>query len=168
MRLNQFNSLEHAQAIEMLSQCCAAQSWCEQLAKTRPIQFSHQLVARALAIWQSLDEADYLQAFEAHPMIGDMATLSEKYANTSDLAQGEQAGTELADKQVLEQLHQLNHQYLKQNGFIFIICASGLSAQAMLTQLQERIHHSREQEIEIAAQQQIKISLIRLQNLLTD
>ncbi|NKX19570.1 OHCU decarboxylase, partial [Alteromonadaceae bacterium A_SAG8] len=47
-------------------------------------------------------------------------------------------------------------------GFIFIICATGLSAQTMLEALQARLPNTTQQEITNAAAEQIKITLLRI------
>lgn len=159
----QLNQLDAATALSWFSQACAAQNWCQIMVANRPYADRNEMLASAKTAWQTMQEDDYLQAFEAHPMIGDVNSLKAKFANTQQLATHEQAGASTASDDTLQQLHDLNHQYLAQNGFIFIICATGLSAETMLSALQSRIHHSRPQEIAIAAAEQIKITLIRLE-----
>jgi 2-oxo-4-hydroxy-4-carboxy-5-ureidoimidazoline decarboxylase len=113
-------------------------------------------------VWQACQSADSLEAFEAHPMIGDVNSLREKFASTKGLASNEQSGANNASEQTLIELSQLNHKYLQRNGFIFIICATGLSAETMLAALLLRIENSPQKELAIAAAEQIKITLIRL------
>ncbi|MEM7267378.1 MAG: 2-oxo-4-hydroxy-4-carboxy-5-ureidoimidazoline decarboxylase, partial [Pseudomonadota bacterium] len=62
----------------------------------------------------------------------------------------------------LHQLKEANHAYLDKHGFIFIICATGLSAQTMLEALQARLPNTTQQEITNAAAEQIKITLLRI------
>jgi 2-oxo-4-hydroxy-4-carboxy-5-ureidoimidazoline decarboxylase len=59
-------------------------------------------------------------------------------------------------------LKNANQAYLDKHGFIFIICATGLSADAMLDALNERLPHTTDKEIQLAAQEQLKITLLRI------
>ena len=105
-------------------------------------------------------------AFEAHPKIGDIKSLKAKYASTEALASGEQAGARVAPEAVLQRLKDGNDAYLHKFGFIFIVCATGKSAEQMLELLEQRLPNSREQELRIAAEEQAKITHIRLDKLL--
>lgn len=168
MNLNELNQLTRNDSGKFFSYCCAANNWVEKMSQSRPYENKQTLMSFAKEAWEDMHEADFLQAFDAHPMIGDLSSLREKYQSTLKTAGNEQSGTKHADETVLRSLHQLNHQYLEKFGFIFIICATGLSAEQMLSELQKRIHNSREQELVNAAQQQINISLLRLKHQLTD
>jgi len=159
----QLNQYDAQQAFKWFSQACAAENWCQKMVENRPYANLNAMVTHAQTAWDSMAKSDFLQAFEAHPMIGDVNSLKAKFASTQQMAAHEQDGASNANDTTLQALHDLNHQYLAQNGFIFIICATGLSAETMLSALQSRIHNTREQEIAIAAAEQIKITLIRLE-----
>jgi 2-oxo-4-hydroxy-4-carboxy-5-ureidoimidazoline decarboxylase len=163
MNLQQLNSLPQADAERWFAQTCAAQKWITGMVKKRPHNSLQDLNSNAQAVWQTCNMEDYLQAFEAHPMIGDVDSLREKFASTKTLASKEQSGANNASEQTLNELSELNHLYLQRNDFIFIICASGLSAEAMLNALKLRISNSHAVELEKAAAEQIKITLLRLQ-----
>jgi 2-oxo-4-hydroxy-4-carboxy-5-ureidoimidazoline decarboxylase len=163
MTLAELNALSEAQAKVWFSHACSASKWIEGMAQQRPISGLEDLHAKAVNVWQECHSADYLEAFEAHPMIGDIHSLREKFASTKVLASNEQSAASTASEQTLLELSQLNHQYLQNNGFIFIICATGLSAQTMLEALKKRIENNQQTELIIAASQQIKISLLRLE-----
>ncbi|MCY7293888.1 2-oxo-4-hydroxy-4-carboxy-5-ureidoimidazoline decarboxylase [Alteromonas sp. a30] len=163
MTLDTLNTLPEQEADAWFGQCCAATKWRKQMTQQRPFTSLESIKKAAVSIWNTLEETDFLEAFEAHPMIGDVASLKAKFAHTQAMASHEQKGASEADDSVLQRLSELNHAYLNKNGFIFIICATGLSAQIMLEALEERIHHSREEELRIAAQQQIQITLLRLE-----
>ncbi|MDC0603056.1 2-oxo-4-hydroxy-4-carboxy-5-ureidoimidazoline decarboxylase [Aliiglaciecola sp.] len=162
MTLTELNQLSKSQAAAWFSECCAAPVWCQKMASNRPYGTVDSILVYATTVWANLPNEEYLLAFEAHPMIGDIASLKKKYASTSDTAQQEQSGAQSAEPQVLQELAQLNHEYLAKHGFIFIICATGLSAQKMLDALKSRIVNSTTAEIKNAAQEQIKITLLRI------
>jgi 2-oxo-4-hydroxy-4-carboxy-5-ureidoimidazoline decarboxylase len=163
MTLNDLNRLTQDAAIKWFEQCCASEKWCLAMVESRPYEDCDHMLKEAQNIWQNLQEGDFLQAFLAHPMIGNVDSLRKKYANTLTIASNEQSGTSQASEATLSELSTLNQQYLTRNGFIFIICASGLSAEAMLNKLKQRINNDRYTELTIAASEQIKITLLRLE-----
>ena len=88
-----------------------------------------------------------------------------KFAGNKEWSADEQSGVNAADDVTLELLAQGNQDYEKKFGYIFIVCASGKSADEMLGLLQERLPNSAENEISIAANEQRKITQLRLQKL---
>ncbi|MEJ2442727.1 MAG: 2-oxo-4-hydroxy-4-carboxy-5-ureidoimidazoline decarboxylase [Exilibacterium sp.] len=166
MNLEAFNQLHEAEARRLLTQCCAATTWVERMLAARPFTDSDSLLRLAAQHWKELGEADYLQAFAAHPQIGAIDSLREKYTDTKTLAGGEQAGVDGADEATLQALAAGNNAYRDKFGFIFIVCATGKSAAEMLQLLQQRLPNERAVELRNAAEQQHKITRIRLEQLL--
>jgi 2-oxo-4-hydroxy-4-carboxy-5-ureidoimidazoline decarboxylase len=162
MTLNELNIADITSARRWFEQCCASSTWIELMVKARPFKDVDGVTQAAVDAWSRCDNQDYLEAFLAHPMIGDVDSLRKKFANTKAIAAGEQSGTSVASEEVLQQLKEANKAYLDKHGFIFIICATGLSADTMLHELNMRLPNTTEQEIETAAAQQIKITLLRL------
>ncbi|BDX06429.1 2-oxo-4-hydroxy-4-carboxy-5-ureidoimidazoline decarboxylase [Planctobacterium marinum] len=162
MTLEELNQLEETACIKWFEQTCAVQIWCQKMTSARPFQSASQISTYAELFWQQCRDKDYLQAFEAHPMIGNVDTLREKFADTKNTAASEQAGAQAADEQTLQLLHQLNHEYLNKHGFIFIVFATGKSAAQMLEILQQRLPNDTETEIKLAAAEQLKITLLRI------
>ena len=162
MTLKELNTLSAEEASSWFEQCCAAKTWVYQMVKARPYSDKNALVNQAKSAWAKCSDDDYFEAFTAHPMIGDVDSLRKKFANTKAIAAGEQSGTASASEAVLYQLKEANHAYLNKHGFIFIICATGLSAQTMLEALQARLPNTTQQEITNAAAEQIKITLLRI------
>lgn len=166
MTLDEFNQLGSSDAREQLSRCCAAQRWVDKMLSRRPFASVEDICQQAQQIWQTLDEADYLQAFAAHPKIGDVDSLRAKYANTKALAAGEQSGAQHASDEALERLAAGNQAYEDKFGFIFIVFATGKSAEQMLALLEQRLRNSRVEEITNAAANQQQITDLRLRKLL--
>lgn len=131
----------------------------------RPFADEDALLAAARRAWGTLDRADWLEAFAAHPKIGDLQSLAEKYPSTARWAAGEQAGAAQAAQSTLEALASRNQAYAARFGYIFIVCATGKSAEEMLAILEKRLANRPEDEILIAAAQQEKITEIRLRKL---
>ena len=112
--------------------------------------------------WFGLSEPDWLEAFSHHPRIGDRAALEARFPKTHDLSAKEQAGVAKAGEDVLTALAEGNNAYFDKFGFIFIVCATGKSAEEMLSLLRERLPHDRANELRIAAEEQAKITALRL------
>lgn len=162
MTLDELNTLDNDAASAWFEQCCASSTWIEKMVNTRPYSSIHALEDIAKKAWQACTNNDFLEAFKAHPMIGDVDSLRKKFANTKAIAAGEQSGAASAPDAVLHALKEANQAYLDKHGFIFIICATGLSAETMLEELQKRLPNSTDEELQNAAAQQINITLLRI------
>jgi 5-hydroxyisourate hydrolase/2-oxo-4-hydroxy-4-carboxy-5-ureidoimidazoline decarboxylase len=155
------NSLPQNEKAELLFSCCGSSLWAEKMVQHFPFSSELEWVEKATEIWYEVcAEADWLESFGHHPKIGDLKSLKEKFAGK------EQAGVADANEKILNQLAEANLTYENKNGFIFIVCATGKSAEEMLDLLLDRLANSREEEIRIAAGEQMKITLIRIQKLL--
>ena len=163
--LDEFNALNRQQAIDKLMQCNTSERWCEKMEQARPFSDITHLYQMADDIWKESSEVDLLQAFDGHPEIGDVSTLREKYKNTAASAGHEQSAVKTANNKTLAALAKGNQDYKKKFGFIFIVCASGKSADEMLALLLQRLPNNRQHELINAAKEQGKITQLRLQNL---
>lgn len=168
MTIGDFNQKNREEAEKELYQCCGSSKWVEKLLLDFPFSSEEDMVNKATEIWyKSCTEADWLEAFSQHPKIGDLESLEKKYAATQHLAGKEQAQVSLATSDTLNALKEANETYELKNGFIYIICATGKSANEMLRLLSDRVENSRTEELHIAMGEQHKITLIRLQKLLS-
>jgi len=166
MNLPQINSLSAKMAIHIFMQCCTSERWVEKMVENRPYSDVNALRKSADQAWQQLDEHDYLQAFDGHPKIGDVNTLKAKYANTKQLASGEQSSVNNATDELIHKLAVSNRAYEQKYGFIFIVCATEKSAEQILNILSTRLQNDRHRELEIASEEQRKIFHLRLEKLL--
>ena len=159
------NLSKNIQQIE-LEKCCGSSYWIQTMLESSPFSNKESLHNICDEAWNKCTEEDYLEAFTHHPQIGDIKSLKIKFANTSNWASNEQKGTSLASDEILNQLKSDNDAYLKKFGFIFIVCATGKSAEQMLNLLNERLPNKRDKELKIAAAEQNKITHLRLDKLL--
>ncbi|WP_026462890.1 2-oxo-4-hydroxy-4-carboxy-5-ureidoimidazoline decarboxylase [Adhaeribacter aquaticus] len=166
MTLAQLNNLDKATLKEVLSKCCGATAWVEQMSAAFPINYKEQLFLNAEVIWNNLSEKDWLEAFQYHPKIGDLNAIKEKFASTSQWAAGEQASVNHTSETILQEIAKGNQAYEEKFGFIFIVCATGKSAEEMLAILRSRLPNSPAEEIKIAMGEQGKITQLRLEKLL--
>ncbi len=168
MNIEQLNHLSVEQARHTFMQCCTSSTWVEAMVKGRPYADQMAIKKHADLAWQELEESDYLEAFDGHPKIGDVNSLRAKYANTKELAGNEQGLVKEASDNVLELLAQGNSDYEQKFGFIFIVCATGKSAQQMSDLLQARIVNNKQQELRNAAEEQRKIFQLRIDKALAE
>jgi len=166
MTLDELNRFDDSKLKQELTKCCGSSAWVNKMVACFPLPNKETLFQKADEVWNSLSKEDWLEAFEHHPKIGNIDSLKEKFANTAKWASGEQASVQQASQQTIEQLAEENKQYEDKFGYIFIVCATGKSADEMLSILQSRLPNSAEVEIKIAAAEQAKITTIRLEKLL--
>jgi 2-oxo-4-hydroxy-4-carboxy-5-ureidoimidazoline decarboxylase len=164
--LSRLNSQPLDDAREALRRCCGASRWVDAMAGRRPFADAAALFAAAEEVWAGLGPSDWSEAFAHHPRIGDKEALRQRFATTRQWAAGEQAGVSAASEDVLEALAQGNRDYEARFGHIFIVCATGKGAEEMLGLLQARLGNDPEKEHRIAADEQARITRIRLEKLL--
>jgi hydroxyisourate hydrolase len=162
----QLNELPADKLREQLIICCTAEKWADQMVAKRPFAAASVHTVSG-DIWATLEESDYLQAFGSHPKIGEKH-LKEKFGSQAKWAAGEQAGAANASEETIKQLAIHNESYFNKFGFVFLICATGKTAEEMLASLLERESNERPAEVLIAAGEQNKITTIRLNKLLAE
>ncbi len=164
--LTHLNNLDVSALRETLSRCCGARRWVDAMVAARPFRSRDHLEGTAEQIWWHLGDGDWREAFTHHPQIGaDLASLQARFPNTAGWSAGEQAGVAEAHAAVLQALAEGNATYLDRFGHIFIVCASGLSAETMLERLRERLDNAPANELRIAAGEQAKITRLRMNRL---
>jgi len=147
------------------------------MAAARPFDSFRELAEEADRVWRSLSRKDWLEAFAAHPQIG--STPSSRPSSVAgagpqdlsprhslDWSREEQDGTRGASPETLANLADANRDYEERFGHIFIVCASGRNAAEMLALAQARLGNDRQTELAIAAEEQRKITRLRLEKLL--
>lgn len=152
-------------ARRMLTACCGVSRWVDRMLARRPFGSAEALLAAARDEWWGLTDADWREAFAHHPRIGDRDALRARFPATAHLSEREQSGVDGADDDVLDALAEANRAYEARFGYIFIVCATGKTAEEMLALLRERIGNEPADEIRIAAAEQAKITELRLQSL---
>ena len=166
--MNVFNALEEGERREMLQRCCGSRHWVAGMLEESPFRSELHIQAAANMVWWRLPSSEWMEAFAAHPRIGDVAALKEKFASRPDAWEGgEQEGAKDADEAVLLALARGNDDYESKFGHVFLICATGKTAAEMLSALQQRIVNDAHTELLIAAGEQAKICSLRLVKLVS-
>lgn len=164
--MDRLNALSADDAERALLTCCGARAWARRMARSRPFADADALMERADAAWWSLDESDWREAFRAHPKIGGTRAQAGQTDREQAWSAGEQAGMRTAADAVRDALAAGNEAYEARFGFIYIVCATGRTAEEMLALLRSRLGNDPETEIRVAAEEQRKITRIRLEKLL--
>ena len=167
MTLAEFNVLPRYRAEEELLKCCGSAAWARGMARRRPFASFDRLLQAAGEIWWRLDSADWMEAFRAHPQIGQHQSTAHRSAQAQAWSAQEQSGMSRAGVGVTMNLEEANREYLEKFGYIFIVCATGKTADEMLAILRSRLPNSPEQEIRVAAEEQNNITRLRLERLVT-
>lgn len=149
-----------------LTRCCGAARWVNGMLAKRPFGSDAALFDAAERVWATMAPADVLEALTHHPRIGaDLDELRQRYGATAQWAAGEQAGAAAADESTLHALRDGNLRYQARFGHMFVVCATGKSAAEMLALLEARLPNGAAAELQVAAIEQAKITLIRLEKL---
>jgi len=156
------DAADDATARALLTRACGSSRWVDRMLARRPFRSDARLLFAARNEWFGLTERDWLEAFAHHPKIGDRASLAARFPSTHDLSAKEQAAVGGAGADVIAALADANDTYLARFGFIFIVCATGKSAEEMLRLLRDRLSNDRATELRVAAEEQAKITALRL------
>lgn len=167
-KIDDLNSITDDSAKESMRALCGCETWVEKVCAARPFESEEQLRVKIESVFDELADEDWLAAFTHHPKIGDLDSLKAKYAGNREWSGGEQAGIGQADEATLVALAEGNAEYESRFGYIFIVCASGKSASEMLHLLQQRLDHDPANELKIAAEEQKRITRLRLEKWLED
>ena len=165
MTIAEFDHFSTEKKRDLLFKCCGSQAWVDKMLTVFPVEDLVELLEAAEEKWYQSNEEDWRKAFEHHPKIGDVNSLREKFTSTKKWAADEQSGVNNSSEKIIEQLATGNNEYEDKFGFIFIVCATGRSAEEMLTSLKARINNSGEEEIKAASSEQLKITKLRLEKL---
>ncbi len=165
--LEQLNQAPPEIAESQFLDCCGSQRWARKMTEARPFETVAVLIEQAEQIWWNLAAEDWLEAFAAHPKIGARKAAPTQQAQSARWSHGEQAGTHTAALSVLDELVEANRLYDEKFGYIFIVCATGKSADEMLGICRQRLSNKADRELRIATEEQSKITEIRLKKLLS-
>jgi 2-oxo-4-hydroxy-4-carboxy-5-ureidoimidazoline decarboxylase len=155
-----WNALDPAAAAAAILPCNGSHAWATQLAALRPFETPFDLTCTADIVWRSLDETAQQQTFDSHPRIGEQHAKSATEASLA-LSSTEQSSAQITTDTAAA-LAAANRAYEERFGRIFIVSATGKSAEEMLAILQHRLSNDPATELREAAEQQRQITQIRL------
>ena len=164
--VEELNGLSADRASELFRACCGASRWVAAMVSRRPF-FSRDAVLQAGDDeWSGMGERDWLEAFLHHPRIGEIAAAAGESAVARGWSASEQSAVAAAGADARIGLARLNQDYERRFGFIYIVCATGKSAGELLELAHRRMNNDRDTELRVAAEEQRKITRLRLEKLL--
>jgi 2-oxo-4-hydroxy-4-carboxy-5-ureidoimidazoline decarboxylase len=144
-----------------LRACCAAPSWLEAVLAARPYNDAATLFAVSDAASLGLDDANLEQALAAHPRIGERVSGSD-----AAWSREEQSGMSTADREARERMTDANRRYEARFARVYLICATGLSADQLLARCLDRLDNDPATEHLVVVGELAKIARVRLVKLL--
>ncbi|HZC22871.1 MAG TPA: 2-oxo-4-hydroxy-4-carboxy-5-ureidoimidazoline decarboxylase [Candidatus Binatia bacterium] len=160
--LDRWNQLPAKQASEEALSCCGSTAWARELAARRPLRDETSLLAASDEIWKSLSERDWVDAFSKHPRIGESKAPAAASAQSASWSAQEQRNVGMAWDALQHELAEANREYEQRFGRVFIVCATGKAAPEILDILRRRLHNDDATELREAAEEQRKITNLRL------
>jgi 2-oxo-4-hydroxy-4-carboxy-5-ureidoimidazoline decarboxylase len=157
MTLDEWNALDAIAAERELRQVCAAPRWARRVAASRPHPDLASLQATAEV---ALTDADLDEAMAGHPRIGDRAA--------GGASRREQSGVAGADPEVLAALADGNRAYEERFGHVYLVCATGRSAQELLDILRARLGNDPHTERAVALAELAAINRLRIARLISE
>ena len=166
--VSELDEMAQRAAAEVLTDCCGSTRWVSEMIAARPFGSREAVFSSADRIWSSLSASDWVEAFEHHPRIGERTSAVAQGERGAEWSSGEQAGIETADDDVRRSLAAVNEEYERRFGYIYIVCATGKTPEEMLALARTRLRNAAAAEIRVAAEEQRKITRIRLEKLLEE
>jgi 2-oxo-4-hydroxy-4-carboxy-5-ureidoimidazoline decarboxylase len=160
--LARWNALDGEEAARAILPCCGSPAWAKKLADQRPFSSPESLFAASDAVWLTLPEADWQQAFDSHPRIGQRHAEAATRESLSWSSTEQSAAMASQDESAKRALAEANREYEARFGRIFLVCASGRSTQEILALLRQRMGNTPEDELREAVEQQRQITQLRL------
>lgn len=159
------DSLDDAALHAELKTCCGSTAWVHAMTKARPYGSLAHLQKKSEDAFAKLTKEDWLEAFHAHPRIGEKKAATSTGAQAASWSKGEQSRVDNADAATLAALAEANRAYEQKFGHIYIVCATGKSANELLEIAKSRLGSDAATELARAAAEQRKITALRLEKL---
>ena len=164
--LARLNARPPREAAEQLRGCCGSSRWVEAMLARRPFESVADLLSAADEAWRATGPEDWDEAFSQHPRIGERHAAAPVSATALAWSAGEQGAAAGAGGWARSALARANQAYQRRFGRIYIVCAAGRSAEALLADIAVRMNNDPDRERAIAAEEQRKITRLRLETLM--
>jgi len=160
-----FDTLPDYDAAALLASCCGSHAWVQAMVERRPLRSLVRILDEAEEIWWSLAPDDWREAFDHHPRIGERSAAAPQGVVAGAWSADEQRSVAVSSDGTRQALADGNREYERKFGHIYLVCATGKSAEEMLALLRARLSNDPETELGVAAGEQAKITRLRLEKL---
>lgn len=151
-----------------LRACCGSDRWVDRMIARRPWTSLEDLLASSDEVGRVLVDEDWFEAFSHHPRLGESQAAVPQDARARGWSAGEQAALSGAAVELKHALASANAAYEQQFGYICVVCATGKDSEELLAITRARLGNSPQIELRIAAEEQRKITRLRLKKLCQD
>ncbi len=158
-----FDRAMPADAAALIAPCCASVRWIDALVAHRPHSSLAGITDASDAAIAQLSWPDIEQALAAHSRIGDRAEGADR---ESAWSRQEQSAAATPEADIQQALVAGNAEYEQRFGHVFLICATGRSAEDVLAALTRRLENPPDTEREIVRDELTQIVRLRLAKLL--
>ncbi|WP_179466718.1 2-oxo-4-hydroxy-4-carboxy-5-ureidoimidazoline decarboxylase [Mycolicibacterium vinylchloridicum] len=158
--LEGFNRASERQQMHLLFEVCTSPIWARRVLAGSPFPDVDALLDRADRVLAELPDAEIDAALDGHPRIG------ARPDNPSSAR--EQAAVATAGDDIRAELATRNAEYEDRFGYVYLVCASGRSAEELLAILTERLQNDPDTERRVMRSELGKINRLRLQRLLSE
>jgi len=162
LTLDRLNALPPREAAERFRSCCGSFRWVEAMLLRRPFENLEALLAAADDAWVATGPTDWDEAFAHHPRIGERRAAAPVSEAARAWSAGEQGAAVGADATTRAALAEATQAYERRFGRIYLVCAAGRSAEDLLADIETRMGNDPERERGVAAEEQRKITRLRL------
>jgi OHCU decarboxylase len=163
--VGRLNALPADAASAELRACCGASRWTDGMVARRPYPSVDAVLDAADEVWRGVDPDDWLEAFAHHPRLGESVAAAAQDERARDWSAREQGSLGDAAAELRVALAAANAAYERRFGYICIICATGKDPEELLAITRARLSNAPEVELRVAAEEQRKITRLRLRKL---
>lgn len=163
--LARLNALPPTEAADELRACCGSSCWVSAMLARRPFASVAALISASGDAWQATGPPDWDEAFAHHPRIGERRAAAAVSARARDWSAGEQGAALPSEAATHAALAEAIAAYERRFERIYIVCASGLTAEELLADIEARLRNDPEHERTVAVREQGKITALRLRKL---
>lgn len=168
MTVDELNALSDSDASKLFRSCCGSSRWVNGMVAARPFDSAQSVMTTSDEVWDKAETADWHEAFSHHPRIGETTAAAAQTSRAASWSSSEQGAVSASSETVQQKLAAANRQYESRFGHIYIVCATGKSADQMLVTARQRLSNDTETELRVAAGEQGKITRLRLERVLGD
>ena len=165
--VKELDAMKPDQVRGVLAECCGSSKWVHEMIAKRPFRSAGNVYKAAEEAAEKMEAEDWLEAFSHHPRIGEKPGSTKTGVSAGvEWATLEQAGMEAAGNYAKIELARANQEHERKFGYIYIVCAIGKSADEMLEIARKRLNNDADKELRVSADEQRKITRLRLERLL--
>ena len=166
LTVKDLDEMEPDQARGLFAQCCGSSKWVNEMTAKRPFRTFDNVLKAADDAADTMAAQDWLDAFAHHPRIGERAGSAPAKGEAAEWSEKEQSGVDSASFDLKAALMNANEEHERKFGYIYIVCATGKSAEEMLEIARKRLGNDAEKELSVSADEQRKITRLRLEKLI--